>query len=229
MDNDSNFDDGFVEFKECGKSVFDPCCPPWTKNEAANTLQPVPGPGGLSSVYGVNYQASTVADGLMDTYLDYIDMAFPNFASLQMIYDVKAHGTGSTPTGSGSSVTGTGPNTVTYTSSGKTSGTFWNGFPFQQNTWYGFSTEVRAIGDDGSTLEMFENCSIDTVYYRVQSLKTARTASGSTLPLTLEISDGKKVIKRRSIQATGSIGRSAPVEIKEVPQELKDRLQRFRR
>jgi len=209
MDNDSNFDDAFVEFDNCpGTEEVNLCCPPWTKTKLSASLQPVPGPGGLASNYGINYQSVAASDNAMQAYTNYLNLVNPSVDHLQVDYVAKDFGSGATPIGSGSSVPGAGPQTVTHYGTSTVSGSFWSGFLFQQETWYGFATRVTARDSSGNDLHLYDDvdaagnriCPNAVMYYRVQSLGLdGMSKAGGSSGLIVQISDGKRIISTQPL------------------------------
>ena len=240
MDNNSNFDDGFVEFDNCPTSdtMIDLCCTPWTEIKSGAALQPVPGPGGLYSNYTVKYQAVASTNAQMTAYANYLDAVNPAFEDLKGTFTVAAYGNGSTPSSSGTPVNGAGQQQVNW---GGTNGTtpsnvWWNGYPFQQNTWYGFTTTVIARDNRRQDLGLFEEkCEPTTVYYRVQSIggnaRIAGVAGGSTgatgSGFILQKSDGRRVTSTKSLAAAPKV--SQPNPIISVPNPRSGFLERLKR
>ena len=213
MDNQANFDDGYVEFDNCPStdSMINLCCTPWTEIKSGAALQPVPGPGGLFSNYTVKYQAVASTNAQMVAYANYLDAVVPAFEDLKGTFTVAAYGNGSTPSSSASNVSGAGQQQVNWggTNSTYPSNAFWSGYPFQQDTWYGFTTTVIARDAQRQDLGLFEeNCEPTTVYYRVQSMGGARsmingrTAPGSSSNFILQKSDGRRITSTEVLKTT---------------------------
>jgi hypothetical protein len=234
MDNNSNFDDGFVEFDNCPStdSMIDLCCTPWTETKSGAALQPVPGPGGLFSNYTVKYQAIASSNTQMVAYANYLDAVDPAFEDLKGTFTVAAYGNGATPNSSGVSVPGAGQQQVNW---GGTNGTypsnaFWSGFPFQQNTWYGFTTTVIARDAQRNDLGLFEeSCEPTTVYYRVQSMGGARSmvagrpAQGSSGGFILQKSDGRRITSSEVLETKPKENRFDRRDIRKRPEPRQQR------
>ncbi|GGX60691.1 hypothetical protein GCM10011309_08160 [Litorimonas cladophorae] len=234
MDNNSNFDDGFVEFDNCPStdSMIDLCCTPWTETKSGAALQPVPGPGGLFSNYTVKYQAIASSNTQMVAYANYLDVVDPAFEDLKGTFTVAAYGNGATPNSSGVSVPGAGQQQVNW---GGTNGTypsnaFWSGFPFQQNTWYGFTTTVIARDAQRNDLGLFEeSCEPTTVYYRVQSMGGARSmvagrpAQGSNGGFILQKSDGRRITSSEVLETKPKENRFDRRDIRKRPEPRQQR------
>lgn len=218
MDNDSNFDDGFVEFDNCpGTEEVSLCCTPWTETKLRGSLQPVAGPGGIGSNYAVNYQTVAASNNAMEAYANYLNVVNSAFDNLRVEYEVLNYGTNTSPNSTGTSVPGATNKTVTHFGNSTSSSSFWTGNLFQENVWYGFKTRVTARDASGNDLSLFENenaageplCADAGIYYRVQSMSmgNARIAgiAGRAAPLMLQISNGKKIIATEPLAQ--SIGR----------------------
>lgn len=218
MDNNSNFDDAFVEFDKCPQTdnLIDLCCTPWTEIKSGAALQPVPGPGGLFSNYGVKYQAVPANNAQMSAYANYLDAINPAFEDLKGTFTVAAHGNGTTPSSSGTSVPGVGPEQVNWggTNSTYPSNIWWAGFPFQQDVWYGFTTTIIARDSQRRDLGLFEEkCEPTTVYYRVQSLGgNARIVGGGSAGFILQKSDGRRITSSKSLATTPKFSTPTPIE-----------------
>jgi len=233
MDNNSNFDDGFVEFDNCPEtdSMIDLCCTPWTEIKSGAALQPVPGPGGLFSNYTVKYQAVASSNAQMTAYSNYLDAVNPAFEDLKGTFTVAAHGTGATPSPSGSSVPGAGQQQVNWGGSNGTypSNAFWSGFPFQQNVWYGFTTTIIARDAQRQDMGLFEErCEPTTVYYRVQSMGGARLMvagrpGSSSSGFVLQKSDGRRITSSEVLETKPKDTRFDRRDIRKRPEPRQQR------
>ena len=213
MDNNSNFDNGFVEFDNCPQSdtMINLCCTPWTEIKSGAALQPVPGAGGLYSNYSVKYQSVAASNTQMVAYANYLDAVNPAFEDLKGTFTVAAYGNGTNPSTSGVPVPGAGQQQVNWGGSNGTypSNTFWNGFPFQQDTWYGFTTTVIARDSQRQDLDLFsDSCEPTTVYYRVQSLGGNRSSitgiiqGGNSDGFILQKSDGRRITSTKALKTS---------------------------
>lgn len=233
MNNPANFDAGYVKYvRDCNNDEqINLCCTPWTENKSGAALQPVPGPGGLFSNYGVSYQSVAASNTQMQAYASYLDATNPNFATLHATFEAKSYGTGANPSGSGAAVNGVGPNSVIWSGNNTQASIFWSGFPFQQDVWYGFTTTVIARDDQRRDLELFaEQCEPVTVYYRVQSMGGTRSMiagrpgrGGAAQQFILQKSNGKRVTSATPLKTGAVKGRPNPVMEKGLPSKSKRR------
>ncbi len=204
MDNDANFDDGFVEFDDCpGDEEINLCCPPWTKTKMSASLQPVAGPGGLGSNFAINYQSVAASDNAMEAYVSYLSVVNPAVSTLDVRYHTRNFGTAALPSGPSSPVPGATSQTVIHSPVSTSAPTFWPGFIFQQDIWYGFMTQVTARDMTGTDLELFDKvnsqgervCPNIIMYYRVQSIGTnSQPGFTNSGEIMVEVSDGDRIV-----------------------------------
>jgi hypothetical protein len=98
MDNNMNFDNGYVRFKtNCNPPpVLDPCCPPWNPTLLEQQMFYV-GSGSISADYTLSFQPTTVFAGQMQSYIDYLSSVNPAFQAITIQFRLHDGGTGATP------------------------------------------------------------------------------------------------------------------------------------
>jgi hypothetical protein len=95
MDNNLNFDNGFVEYNDVCPAP-DPCCPPWNESALAEMMV-YQGTGGIAAPYTLKFQPSAALNAQMQTYINYLNSV--NSAITQITIQFRLHdgGTGATP------------------------------------------------------------------------------------------------------------------------------------
>ncbi len=97
MDNNLNFDNGFVQFElECPS--FDPCCPPWNADLLEDMLF-YQGTGGIAQDYTLKFQPTTQFTNQIQGYIDYLSLLNPAFDMIVIHFRLDYAGTGTTPVG----------------------------------------------------------------------------------------------------------------------------------
>ena len=86
MDNNANFDNGFVIFViQCDPPfVFDPCCPPWNEETLKSSLFMVQ-TGAMGDPYYVEFRPSQQVKDQMQAYIDYLG-AIGECSNLSLVF-----------------------------------------------------------------------------------------------------------------------------------------------
>jgi hypothetical protein len=95
MDNEMNFDNGFVRYSE-NCPAPDPCCPPWNSASLAEMLF-YQGTGGIAAPYTLAFQPSPVLQSQMQAYIDYLHAVNPAISQITIQFRLHDGGTGTTP------------------------------------------------------------------------------------------------------------------------------------
>lgn len=97
MDNNLNFDNGFVRYTD-NCPAPDPCCPPWNPTTLENTLF-YHSTGGIAAPYTLQFQPTSAVSGAMQAYINYLNSV--NSAITQITIQFRLHdgGTGTAPVG----------------------------------------------------------------------------------------------------------------------------------
>jgi hypothetical protein len=97
MDNELNFDEGFVTYVENCPGA-DPCCPPWNTTTLQESLF-YQGTAGIAAPYTLRFQPATLLSNQMQSYINYLNTV--NAAITQITIEFRLHdaGTGATPVG----------------------------------------------------------------------------------------------------------------------------------
>lgn len=95
MDNNMNFDNGFVRYLTACEPI-DPCCPPWTTAMLEQVMF-YQGTGSIAAPYTLHYQPNATFSGQMQNYINYLNSL--NAAITQITINFRLHdgGTGNTP------------------------------------------------------------------------------------------------------------------------------------
>jgi hypothetical protein len=95
MDNNMNFDNGFVRYRlDC--PTFDPCCPPWSSDSLEEMLI-YEGSDGIGSPFTLRFQPTNAFKSQIQAYIDYLNTLNPAFNVIVIHFMVNDAGTGATP------------------------------------------------------------------------------------------------------------------------------------
>ncbi len=199
--------DGFITGKnnDCTLPppvVFDPCCPPWNKNQLQDALF-YQGSGSISAPYTMKFQPGASINDPLKAYVSLLHALNPAVNSVGITFSLHDQGTGVTP------ATGFGPQLPpgaiakwTRNSSGIVTGpsiTPSAGFftqPMQVNRWYAVRSVITV--PDGPSF-VLEKCAVVTIYVRVQVLMNSSPRQPSTITRepapVLQFSDGQKLLQ----------------------------------
>jgi hypothetical protein len=95
MDNNMNFDEGFVEYLENCQPP-DPCCPPWNTSMLEKVLF-YQGTGSISAPYLLKYQPNAAFSSQMQSYINYVHSVNPAATQITLNFRLHDGGTGNTP------------------------------------------------------------------------------------------------------------------------------------
>lgn len=196
MDNNMNFDNGFVEY-QVACNPPDPCCPPWNKYLLEDMMF-YQGQGSISAPYTLHFQPTATFKLQMQAYLNYLHSVNPAITSISIDWSLYSDGTGTLPVapwilipGTNVSTTWNFPGTGNYTS--VPSGQFFTGYPMIVGTWYEVHTVIHL--NNGQQFFSSKECAVNNIFVRIQ-VNTAKKSGGPVL----EFSDGKRVVRTVPIQ-----------------------------
>ncbi|HSU82523.1 MAG TPA: hypothetical protein VLR69_08890 [Thermoanaerobaculia bacterium] len=97
MDNQMNFDNGFVRYNETCNPP-NPCCPPWNASTLEDLLT-YKGSGGIADPYTLLFQPTSGFNNQIQAYIDYVHAVSPANTTIVIAFRLNDGGTGSTATG----------------------------------------------------------------------------------------------------------------------------------
>lgn len=93
MDNNMNFDNGFVRYKT---SCVDPCCPPWNTARLEDMLF-YQGSAGIAQPYTLIFQPTSLFRSQIQAYIDYLNAVNPSINTITIHFRLSDAGTGAVP------------------------------------------------------------------------------------------------------------------------------------
>lgn len=220
MDNDMNFDEGFVSFDglppvsgkpsvthQTAGATHDlsslghlkppkpnPCCPPINQNVIMRQLTQVAQPGGGSLAnYRMNFAATQTFRNQMQHYIAYVNSMNPQINAIITTWRIIDRGPG--PAGSSPPASGFSPVVAdfhtTFSTNAQPNLGNTQGYTMKPNRWYWIHTGTYFNGD----LQFFDKKKCSTSSYRVNWMvltnKSSRSQEG-----VLVISDGKRILAK---------------------------------
>jgi hypothetical protein len=97
MDNNANFDNGFVKFKvNCDTPPVDPCCPPWNSATLKKSLF-YQSSGAIADPYTLVFRPSPQLLAQMQAYINYLHSVNPAITQITIEFRLHDAGIGATP------------------------------------------------------------------------------------------------------------------------------------
>lgn len=192
MDNNMNFDNGFVTF-ELACPTIDPCCPPWTSALLEEMLF-YQGTGGIAKPYTLRFQPTPLFLNQIQAYIDYLGLLNPAIHRIVLHFRLHDAGTGTLP------VVGAQVGNDYFTwwdagGSGQQGATSFFNLPTEEmkvNRWYRIHTGIFLDG-----IRFFpESCDNNEVDVRIQVIRSAVSASSAKPVLQIRKADGR-IIERQ--------------------------------
>lgn len=195
MDNNLNFDNGFVTFEDCPPP--NPCCPPWNRAALADMMV-YHGTGGIAAPYTLEFQPSATLQSQMQTYINFLHTM--NMAISQITIEFRLHdgGTGTVPV----MLAQLGTSHYITWQEGLTTGgfptpTFFSGTAETMivNRWYVIHTGIYL---ENNQTWFGPECANNDIGVRIQVLPLSR--KGDEPAALLQIRDGSGHITEKRIQ-----------------------------
>ena len=191
-----------LELHDCTPPI-DPCCPPWNQTIMSDMLS-WDTPGSINAPYALHFVPTALFNSQMQAYINYLHLSNSAINAITVDWRLHDQGTGATcgfpPYG-----TQIGPTAyTTWTQGGSGNPAFTNpGFfnlpttyPMVKGRWYLIHTGIYL--ENGQHF-FPETCSNIDLCVRWQVTPSAR---GGNQPQILEVSDGKKIIRRIPMSKT---------------------------
>jgi hypothetical protein len=178
MDNNMNFDEGFVRFRtDCDpqpqQDSIPNCCPPWDAARMQSVMS-YQGTGGVTGNYTLRFQAAATAaqnvvvNNQLNAYLAYVNTLNPAIVQLRITFTLWDSGIGSTPV----PIAQIGPPYVQTWTLGPDSFTpFFPPGVMQVNRWYTVSSAITLHNSRGMPIRFFpRECSVSEMHVRLEVL-----------------------------------------------------------
>jgi hypothetical protein len=192
MDNQLNFDNGFVIFNE-NCPAPDPCCPPWSSTSLEEMLV-YHGTGGIVAPYTLQFQPTSGLSNQMQAYINYLNSVNPAITQITIQFRLHDGGTGTSP------VTGAqmGASHFITWQAGLTTGpfptpTFFSGVAETMvvNRWYVIHTGIFL---ENNQTFFGDSCANNDVAVRVQVQSLSRTI-GAVATLMFRDATGRVMVR----------------------------------
>jgi hypothetical protein len=193
MDNNMNFDNGFVTY-QVACTAPDPCCPPWNATQLEDMLV-YHGSGGIAAPYTLVFTPTVLFKTQIQAYIDYVHVMNPSINEIVIQFGLNDAGSGGNPS----------PSSVLYgttyfigwfagalgVSHGNTNFFTLGTESMQVNRWYRVNTFMYL----NNSLTFFPaSCASNVVDVRIQVQQALRGVAGSRV-LQIRTPDGRVVEK----------------------------------
>ncbi len=207
MNDDMNFDEGFVVFTSgpCETVLQelpvrptpvlpDPpttsaCCPPWNETWLANSLAYM-GTGSISAPYTLRFQPNAALNSQLMAYVNYLNAVNPSVSGLEIQFQVFNAGTAAAAVPVGSPIAS---HSAVWTAGASPTVNFFNPGLMQVDKWYRVRTRMSLKQGRLPTLTFGNDCVEHFIDVRIQ-VTLGRVAPGAAQPqpqLQIRLPDGR--------------------------------------
>jgi hypothetical protein len=239
MDNNANFDNGFVNFQtNCsayppeGPANISTCCPPWDDTKLEESLY-YNGSGGISAPYTLDFNPGTTTNAQMQAYINYLNALDPGITTISAT--VRLYDKGQTPNAPGLGSQIGVDQFVTWTANSNippSPGFFTLPiYAMQVNHWY--RVHMGLYLNDGN-VAFSQECAVSSVMINVQVMGRSSTGSrtaGKPYLVIKTLKNGRITSQRldqakMSIEETSTEGQDGTVKQDKAVDKAQRKLQK---